>query len=117
MRLEQRLADRALRPSGIGSPQIVRADPPRQRVAVRVQARSTAGRAGRRRCAPAAVDEVGARHDPDDEAGEVVVVAAVEVGHLGRLAADQRDARGRAAGRDAADDLLDHLARSSPTAR
>ena len=39
---------------------------------------------------------------PDDEAGQVEVVTAVQVGQLGRLAADQRDARGRTGGGDAA---------------
>ena len=58
---------------------------------------------------PRPVDEVGAGHDADGEPGQVVVVAAVEVRQLRRLAADERDARRGAGGRHPADDLVDHL--------
>ncbi len=50
-------------------------------------------------------DELRFVDDADDEAGDVVVVIAVEAGHLGGLAADQRAAIFLARARHSADDV------------
>src|SRR5690606_34509826 len=54
------------------------------------------------------VEDVAPLDDADDAAGEVEVARPVEVGHLGRLAADERAPVLLARLREPADDLLGH---------
>ena len=92
-------------------------DPPRQRVAVGVQAgRGHADQhvAGRDR---PAVDQPRAVDDADDEAGEVVFAVGVEARHLRGLAAEQRAAVLAAGARHAADDRSATSGDSRPVAR
>ena len=110
MRLEQRVADGRAQ---LGDVVVEREAQPleqhlaRQRVAVRVQARSKAGRAAHRPRARLAGERATALDHADDEARQVVVVGGVRPGHLRRLAADQRASELAAGACDAADDRLD----------
>ena len=91
MRREQRIGERHVAHAMV-RPERIR-DPTREAVAVRVQPH--------RRQADEDVADADARRirhhraldDPDHAAGQVVAAVAIRPGHLGRLAADDRDAR------------------------
>src|SRR5205823_5203410 len=72
--------------------ELIEKNPPRERVAIGVQ---SGGRNSDQDVAFAngfAFNEEGLVDDPHDEAGDVVVVIAIEAGHFGSLAADERAA-------------------------
>ena len=115
VRAQERVADRLaeLRPRGCRR----RAPARRTRSGARANTRSCAGptTAAPISASPAsmsrAVDDARARHDADDEPGDVVFAVGVEPRHLGGLAAEQRAAVLAAGARHARDDLLGDVGR------
>ena len=96
--------------------ELIEENPPRERVAVRVQS-------GRRQSDEDvafthgfSVEQIFFIDHADDEAGDVVVIIPIEAGHLGGFAANQRAAVLRAAAGHSANHIGHHF-RSQPASR
>ena len=105
MGLQQLLADRPLEAGCTPLPFVLGEDSAGKGVAVGVEA---ARRQPQQQVAGAnrrSIDDVGTGHDADDETGQVVVVAGIEVGKLGGFAPDEGHPSRRTGVGDAGHDL------------